>query len=58
LNGIHNCLSDHINILANYEADIQHKGISWTTANENPQPVLNDSTNIIEWIMKIEKVTI
>ncbi|ORY26372.1 hypothetical protein LY90DRAFT_513796 [Neocallimastix californiae] len=58
LNGIHRCLSEHISILSDYEMDIQHKGISWTTANENPQPVLNDSTNIIEWIMKIEKVTI
>jgi len=38
--------------------DIQHKGISWTTANENPQPVLNDSTNMIDWIVKIEKVAI
>jgi len=56
LNGIHRCLSEHISILSDYEMDIQHKGISWTTANENPQPVLNDSTNIIEWIMKIEKV--
>ncbi|ORY34153.1 hypothetical protein LY90DRAFT_705035 [Neocallimastix californiae] len=58
INGIHKCLCEHVNILADYEMDIQHKGISWTTANENPQPVLNDSTNIIEWIMKIEKVTI
>ncbi|OUM59803.1 hypothetical protein PIROE2DRAFT_63538 [Piromyces sp. E2] len=58
LDGINKCLCEHVNILADYEMDIQHKGISWTTANENPQPVLNDSTNIIEWIMKIEKVTI
>jgi len=58
LDGIHKCLCEHVNILSDYEMDIQHKGISWTTANENPQPVLNDSTNIIEWIMKIEKVAI
>jgi len=58
LDGIHKCLCEHVNILADYEMDIQHKGISWVTANENPQPVLNDSTNIIEWIMKIEKVII
>ncbi|ORX79205.1 hypothetical protein BCR32DRAFT_281580 [Anaeromyces robustus] len=58
LDGIHKCLCEHVNILADYEMDIQHKGISWTTANENPQPVLNDSTNIIDWIVKIEKVAI